>query len=50
VKQGALVARIRIMPNMVLVDQAETKVRSAQISVQSATSEASASSSCTRRI
>ncbi|HWZ92216.1 MAG TPA: efflux RND transporter periplasmic adaptor subunit [Polyangiaceae bacterium] len=40
VKQGALVARIRIMPNMVLVDQAETKVRSAQISVESATSEA----------
>jgi HlyD family secretion protein len=40
VKQGALVARIRIMPNMVQVDQAETKVRSAEISFENATSEA----------
>src|SRR3954447_1979533 len=38
VKQGALVAKIRIMPNMVLVDQAETKVRSAQINLQNAAS------------
>lgn len=40
VKQGALVAKIRIMPNMVQVDAAETKVRSAQISFESAKSEA----------
>jgi HlyD family secretion protein len=40
VKQGALVAKIRIMPNMVLVDAAETKVRSAQISFESAKGEA----------
>lgn len=40
VKQGALVARIRIMPNMVLVDTAETKVKSAEISFQSAQNEA----------
>jgi len=39
-KQGALVARVRIMPNMVQVDAAEAKVRSAQISVASATFEA----------
>lgn len=40
VKQGALVAKIRIMPNMVQVDQAETKVTQAQISLQNATAEA----------
>ena len=40
VKNGALVARIRIMPNMVQVDQAETKVHQAEISFQSAQSEA----------
>jgi HlyD family secretion protein len=40
VKQGALVAKIRIMPNMVQVDQAETKVTQAQISLQNAQSEA----------
>ena len=40
VSKGALVAKIRIMPNMVLVDQAETKVRSAQISLANAASEA----------
>jgi HlyD family secretion protein len=40
IKQGALVAKIRIMPNMVQVDQAETKVTQAQISLQNAQSEA----------
>jgi len=40
VKQGALVAKIRIMPNMVLVDSAEMRVRAAQISVDSARREA----------
>lgn len=40
VKQGALVARIRIMPNMVLVDSAEMRVKAAQISVDSARREA----------
>jgi HlyD family secretion protein len=40
VKQGALVAKIRIMPNMVQVDQAETKVTQAEISLQNAQSEA----------
>jgi len=39
-KQGALVAKVRIMPNMVQVDAAEAKVRSAQISFESATAEA----------
>ncbi len=39
-KQGALVAKVRIMPNMVQVDAAEAKVRSAQISFASATAEA----------
>ncbi|HTA91059.1 MAG TPA: efflux RND transporter periplasmic adaptor subunit [Polyangiaceae bacterium] len=40
IKQGALIAKIRIMPNMVQVDQAETKVTQAQISLQNAESEA----------
>lgn len=40
VKQGAMVAKIRIMPNMVQVDAAEAKVRSAQISLENATAEA----------
>ena len=39
-KQGALVARVRIMPNMVQVDAAEAKVRSAQISFANAKAEA----------
>jgi HlyD family secretion protein len=39
-KQGALVAKVRIMPNMVQVDAAEAKVRSAQISSDSAHAEA----------
>jgi HlyD family secretion protein len=39
-KQGALVAKVRIMPNMVQVDAAEAKVRAAQISFASATAEA----------
>ena len=39
-KQGALVAKVRIMPNMVQVDTAEAKVRSAQISFESARAEA----------
>jgi HlyD family secretion protein len=39
-KQGALVAKVRIMPNMVQVDAAEAKVRSAQISAESARAEA----------
>ncbi len=39
-KQGALVAKVRIMPNMVQVDAAEAKVRSAEISYESATAEA----------
>lgn len=39
-KQGALVAKVRIMPNMVLVDAAESKVRSAQINVESSKAEA----------
>ncbi len=39
-KQGALVAKVRIMPNMVQVDAAEAKVRSAEISVESASAEA----------
>ena len=39
-KQGALVAKVRIMPNMVLVDTAEAKVRSAQINFESAKAEA----------
>jgi HlyD family secretion protein len=39
-RPGALVAKVRIMPNMVQVDTAEAKVRSAQISFQSATAEA----------
>ena len=39
-KQGALVAKVRIMPNMVQVDTAEAKVRSAQISFESAKAEA----------
>jgi HlyD family secretion protein len=40
VKNGALVAKIRIMPNMVQVDQAETKVHQAEISFESAQREA----------
>jgi len=40
VKTGALVAKIRIMPNMVLVDSAEMRVRAAQISLDSASREA----------
>ncbi|HEY4104249.1 MAG TPA: efflux RND transporter periplasmic adaptor subunit [Polyangiaceae bacterium] len=40
IKQGQLVAKIRIMPNMVQVDQAETKITQAQISLQNAESEA----------
>jgi HlyD family secretion protein len=40
IKQGALIAKIRIMPNMVQVDQAETKVTQAEISLQNAQSEA----------
>ena len=40
IKQGQLVAKIRIMPNMVQVDQAETKVTQAQISLENAQSEA----------
>jgi len=39
-KQGALVAKVRIMPNMVQVDAAEAKVRGAQISFESAKAEA----------
>jgi len=39
-KQGALVAKVRIMPNMVQVDAAEAKVRAAQISFESAKAEA----------
>jgi len=39
-KQGALVAKIRIMPNMVQVDAAEAKVYSAEISAKSAQAEA----------
>ncbi|MES1177734.1 MAG: efflux RND transporter periplasmic adaptor subunit [Myxococcales bacterium] len=39
-KQGALVARVRIMPNMVQVDAAEAKVRGAEISFESAKAEA----------
>jgi HlyD family secretion protein len=39
-KQGALVAKIRIMPNMVLVDAAEAKVRGAKINAESAQAEA----------
>jgi HlyD family secretion protein len=39
-KQGALVAKVRIMPNMVQVDAAEAKVRAAQISFANATAEA----------
>lgn len=39
-KPGALVAKVRIMPNMVQVDAAEAKVRSAQISFESAKAEA----------
>jgi HlyD family secretion protein len=39
-KQGALVAKVRIMPNMVQVDAAEAKVRGAQISFANATAEA----------
>ncbi|HET7539969.1 MAG TPA: efflux RND transporter periplasmic adaptor subunit [Polyangiaceae bacterium] len=38
-KQGALVAKVRIMPNMVQVDAAEAKVRGAQISFANATAE-----------
>ena len=41
VKQGALVAKIRIMPNMVLVDSAEMRVKAAQINLDSASREAS---------
>jgi HlyD family secretion protein len=40
VKKGALVAKIRIMPNMVQVDAAESKVRQAQLSYENAHSEA----------
>ncbi len=40
VKSGALVAKIRIMPNMVQVDTAEAKVRQAEISYLTAQSEA----------
>ncbi|MEP7049886.1 MAG: efflux RND transporter periplasmic adaptor subunit [Pseudomonadota bacterium] len=40
VKNGALVAKIRIMPNMVQVDAAEAKVRQAQLSYLNAHSEA----------
>ncbi|HEX3773581.1 MAG TPA: efflux RND transporter periplasmic adaptor subunit [Polyangiaceae bacterium] len=40
IKQGQLVAKIRIMPNMVQVDQAETKITQAKISLQNAESEA----------
>jgi HlyD family secretion protein len=39
-KQGALVAKVRIMPNMVQVDAAEAKVRGAEISQESAQAEA----------
>jgi HlyD family secretion protein len=39
-KQGALVAKVRIMPNMVQVDAAEAKVRAAAISFASAQAEA----------
>ena len=39
-RQGALVAKVRIMPNMVQVDTAEAKVRSAEISFESARAEA----------
>ena len=39
-KQGALVAKVRIMPNMVQVDAAEAKVRAAQISFENASAEA----------
>jgi len=39
-KQGALVAKVRIMPNMVQVDAAEAKVRGAEISFASAQAEA----------
>jgi HlyD family secretion protein len=39
-KPGALVAKVRIMPNMVLVDTAEAKVRAAQISFENAKAEA----------
>ena len=39
-KQGALVAKVRIMPNMVQVDAAEAKVRGAEISYASAQAEA----------
>jgi len=39
-KQGALVAKVRIMPNMVQVDAAEAKVRGAEISSENAQAEA----------
>jgi len=39
-KQGALVAKVRIMPNMVQVDSAEAKVRTAEISFENAKAEA----------
>jgi HlyD family secretion protein len=39
IKAGALVAKIRIMPNMVQVDSAEAKVRQAEISFETAESE-----------
>jgi len=39
-KQGAMVAKVRIMPNMVQVDAAEAKVRGAEISYESAKAEA----------
>src|SRR3954469_13061497 len=39
-KPGALVAKVRIMPNMVQVDAAEAKVRGAEISFENAKAEA----------